>query len=596
MIDIRTLNDIFFGITSRKSNQVMLWQDVQGHWRPLSPKQVYQRVRAVARCFLSWGIKKGDRIALLAENRWEWAVTDFAALAIGAVDVPIYPTLLPDQIAELLSDSAAKVIVVSTVKQYEKIAAIQHLTSIQHIVVMDDEDLSGTVLFSSLIKNADERGPEPDAEFDRLARGIEPSDLATLIYTSGTTGEPKGVMLTHGNIAANLSYSSVEFDFGNNDLCISFLPLSHITARHLDYVLFLRGASLAYCPSFEHLPQAMKTLSPSVFVAVPRVYEKIHHEVERRAGESAIRSRLLAWALAEGKKHRDTILRGGTPETLRWKLANKLVFSKIHAAFGGRVRYFVSGGAPLGMTTGNWFADAGIRILEGYGLTETSPVISLNTPKRSRLGSVGPKLPNIECRVAEDGELLVRGESIFKGYWHKPDETREAFDAEGWFHTGDIVHFDEEGFLYITDRKKELIKTSGGKIIAPQPIENKLKANVLVGHAALVGDRHKFASVLISPNFPALEAWASEQGLTTKDRNQLVNDPRVIALYESIVQEVNGFLANFETIKRLKIVAEEWGLESGELTPSLKLKRRVIHQRYAQEVASFYEDEATSHG
>lgn len=596
MIDLRTLNDIFFDITSRKSNHVMLWQDDQGNWRPLSPKQVYQRVRAVARCFLSWGVKKGDRIALLAENRWEWAVTDFASLAIGAVDVPIYPTLLAEQIADLLSDSGAKVVVVSTRKQYEKIAAIRHLTSIEHVVLMDDEQLPDTVLFSALIAGADVRGPVLDAEFDQIAREIEPSDLATLIYTSGTTGEPKGVMLTHGNIAANLAHSSVGFDFGTSDLCISFLPLSHITARHLDYALFLRGASLAYCPSFDHLAQAMKTLSPTVFVAVPRVYEKIHQEVVRRAGQSSIRLKLLTWALSVGQKHRAAVLRGETPDVFVWKLASKLVFSKIYAAFGGRVRYFVSGGAPLGVDTGNWFADAGIRILEGYGLTETSPVIAINTPQASRLGSVGSKLPNIECRVAEDGELLVRGPSVFKGYWHKPDETREVFDADHWFHTGDIVHFDEEGFLFITDRKKELIKTSGGKLIAPQPIENKLKANVLVGQAALVGDRHKFASVLISPNFTALEEWAALQGLTTKDRSQLVNDPRVVAEYESIVQQVNGSLANFETIKRLKVVPEEWGLESGELTPSLKLKRRVIHQKYANEVASFYQDEATSHG
>lgn len=596
MIDLTTLNDIFFSLTSRKSSQVIYWQNAAGEWQPLSPQQVYQRVRALAQHFLSWGVRKGDRVALLAENRWEWAVTDFASLAIGAVDVPIYPTLLAEQIAELLVDSDARVIVVSTRKQYEKIASIRHLTRLEKVVVMDEEKLSDAVSFASLMEGADARGGETDSEFEQRAKAITTSDLATLIYTSGTTGEPKGVTLTHGNIAANLAYSTAEFDFDYSDLCISFLPLSHITARHLDYALFLRGATLAYCPSFDQLPVAMKTLRPTVFVAVPRVYEKIRQEVERRASLSPIRSRLLKKALAVGWNHRKTILQGKTPDSFVWKLINRLVFSKISAAFGGRVRYYASGGAPLGMETGGWFADVGIRILEGYGLTETSPVIAINTPKSSRLGSVGRKLPNVECSVAEDGELLVRGPAVFQGYWHKPEQTQEVFDAEGWFHTGDIVRFDEEGFLFVTDRKKELIKTSGGKLIAPQPIENKLKANVLVGQAALVGDRHKFASVLISPNFTALEAWASQQGLDSVDRKTLVNDPRVVAQYESIVQKVNESLANFETIKRVKVVPEEWGLESGELTPSLKLKRRIINERYAREVASFYQDEATSHG
>lgn len=596
MINLTTLNDVFFSLTSRKSSQVILWQDTAGQWQPLSPQQVYQRVRAVARHLLSWGIQKGDRVALLAENRWEWAVADFASLAIGAVDVPIYPTLLAEQIGELLVDSATRVVFVSSRKQYDKIAAIRHLTKLERIVIMDEEQLPDAVPFSSLLEGADARGAEPDPEFEQRARAIAVSDLATLIYTSGTTGEPKGVMLTHGNIASNLAYSTAEFDFDYSDLCISFLPLSHITARHLDYALFLRGATLAYCPSFDNLPAAMKTLAPTVFVAVPRVYEKIRQEVERRASLSPIRSRLLKKAVAVGWNHRKTILQGKTPESFGWKLVNRLVFSKIHAAFGGRVRYYACGGAPLGMDTGGWFADVGIRILEGYGLTETSPVIAINTPKSTRLGSVGQKLPNVECRVAEDGELLVRGPAVFQGYWHKQEETAEVFDTDGWFHTGDIVRFDDDGFLFVTDRKKELIKTSGGKLIAPQPIENKLKANVLVGQAALVGDRHKFASVLISPNFPALEAWAQQQGLSAKDRSKLVNDPRVIAQYESIVQQVNNSLANFETIKRVKVVPDEWGLESGELTPSLKLKRRIINERYAREVASFYQDEATSHG
>jgi long-chain acyl-CoA synthetase len=338
----------------------------------------------------------------------------------------------------------------------------------------------------------------------------------------------------------------------------------------------------------------MKALQPTIFVAVPRVYEKIRQAVEAKSAASPIKSRILAWALATGKQHRPTTLAGKTPTGLAAKLADKLVFSKIREAFGGQVKIFVSGGAPLGMDTAGWFADAGIRIFEGYGLTETSPVIAVNYPAAHRIGTVGKLLPNLECRFADDGELEVRGPSVFSGYWHKEAETAAAFTPDHWFRTGDIGHLDADGFLSITDRKKELLKTSGGKLIAPQPIENKLKAHALVGQAALVGDKHKFASVLISPNFAALEAWAHAHGVANSNRRALVEDPKVIALYQKIVDQVNGTLASFEDIKRLRIVPDEWSIETDELTPSMKLKRRVVEKKYAAAIAAFYQDEATS--
>ena len=401
-------------------------------------------------------------------------------------------------------------------------------------------------------------------------------------------------MLTHGNLAANINHSTVGIDFREGDCCISFLPLSHITARHLDAALFARSVTVAHCASFDKLPAAMKTVQPSVLVGVPRVYEKVRQEVERRASHSPARKRILAWAMAVGRRHRESVLNDRLPKSLAWRLAARLVFTKVHGAFGGKTRYFIAGGAPLGMDTAGWFADAGIRILEGYGLTETSPVIALNKPGAYRIGSVGMPLPNVECRLAADGELEVRGTAVFQGYWQKPAETAKSFTADGWFLTGDIARIDEDGFLFITDRKKELIKTSGGKFIAPQPIENKLKANLLVGQAALVGDRQKFACVLISPNFAALEAWARKQGIDASDRAALVGSPRVVAEYQSIVDRVNTDLANFETIKRLRIVPEEWSLEGGELTPSLKLKRRVVAIRYAADIAGFYGGEVSS--
>jgi long-chain acyl-CoA synthetase len=351
---------------------------------------------------------------------------------------------------------------------------------------------------------------------------------------------------------------------------------------------------LAYCPKFDLLPEAMKTVKPTIFVAVPRVYEKIRQAVEGKSAASPVKLKILHWALGVGKAHRAETLVGKEPGGLSWKLASKLVFGKIREAFGGRVKVFIAGGAPLGMDTAGWFADAGIRIFEGYGLTETSPVIALNYPDAHKIGTVGQPLKNVECRFAADGELEVKGPSIFVGYWNKDDATREAFTEDGWFKTGDIGNIDADGFVSITDRKKELLKTSGGKMIAPQPIENKLKANTLVGHAAMVGDKHKFASVLISPNFAALEGWAKGQGISTGDRNALVSDERVVKAYQEIVDKVNLDLAHFESIKRVCVVPEEWSVEDGTLTPSLKLKRRVVGERYAKQIGAFYADEATA--
>ncbi len=592
---INTISDLFLRVSAAENPRAILWHDNRGEWQPVSSHQIYQRVRAVARALIGWGALKGDRIAVISENRWEWAVTDFAVLAMGAVDVPIYPTLTGEQIAVLLQDAGCRIAFVSTRQQFEKLNAVRAQTPLQRIVMLDSADCpEGAIPFSELITGADNLGSQRDAEFDVLARSVQPEDLATLIYTSGTTGEPKGVMLTHGNISSNQNYAATEFSFGPTDVCISFLPLSHITARALDYVMYRYGAQVAYCSQFDKLPQAMKEIRPTVFVGVPRVFEKIRQEVERRAGLSPIKKRLLSMAVKMGARHADVVYGGKRPSTGPWKIANKLVYKKVHEAFGGRVRVFVSGGAPLGVDTAKWFASVGIAVWEGYGLTETSPVIALNLPVSQRMGAVGRPLPNIQLKIAEDGELLVRGPSVFTGYWHKPDANAECFDADGWFRTGDIAHLDQDGFLYITDRKKELLKTSGGKLVAPQPIENKLKTNLLIAQVALVGDKHKFISAIISPNFAALEAWARHHGVVSETRADLVANPKVIDSYSEIVREVNAGLANFETIKRFRVVPEEWSQDSGELTPSMKLKRRVITERYAEVVAALYADEATA--
>ena len=593
---IQTINDLFCRIAAAANPRAVLWQNESGQWLPLTSDQMYQRVRRLAETFLGWGARKGDRIALISENRWEWAVTDFATLAIGAADVPIYPTLTGEQIAVLIEDAGCQIAVVSTRQQFDKLNAVRAQTHLERIVMMDHDVPSGAIAFGELMTGADGGGSERDPVFDALVRSVDPKDLATLIYTSGTTGEPKGVALTHGNIAANQNFAALDFNFNSNDSCISFLPLSHITARALDYVMYGAGAQVAYCSQFDRLPQSMREIRPTVLVGVPRVYEKIRQEVERRSSLSPVRKRILSWAVKLGLAHCDTVYSGGKPSSPLWKLASKLVYSKVSEAFGGRVRIFVSGGAPLGMDTARWFASVGIALCEGYGLTETSPVIALNTPAHHRMGAVGMPLTNQELKLAEDGELLVRGPAVFSGYWQKPAANSDCFDAEGWFRSGDIAHFDGDGFLYITDRKKELLKTSGGKMVAPQPIENKLKTNLLVAEAALVGDRHKFISALLAPNFTALEDWARRQGIETTSRAELVADSRVVALYAGIVQIANIGLANFETVKRFRLVADDWSIESGELTPSMKLKRRVITARYGAAIDALYADEATARG
>jgi long-chain acyl-CoA synthetase len=593
MFDLATMSDVLVRAAGRGDRAVMLWQDADGAWKPITSVELYGRVRALADVFRGWGVGKGDRVAILSENRWEWPVTDFATLAIGGVDVPLYPTLTPEQIGYMLRDSGAKVAVLSSKEQYEKLTAAGELPELDHVVVMDAGEIAGAESFGRLMAGAEAK-QQRDAEFDVGVKMVRPEDLATIIYTSGTTGEPKGVMLTHGNLASNLNVSTGPLGLSDKDVCISFLPLSHVTARHLDYALMCHGTKLAYCPKFDLLQLAMKAVKPTIFVAVPRVYEKIRQAVEGKSAESPVKARILGWAMATGKAHRAETLVGKSSGSLRLKLANKLVFSKIREAFGGRVEVFISGGAPLGMDTAGWFADAGIRIFEGYGLTETSPVIALNFPGAHRIGTVGKAMPNVQCRFAADGELEVKGPSIFVGYWKKEGETAEVFTADGWFKTGDIGNVDGDGFISITDRKKELLKTSGGKMIAPQPIENKLKANVLVAQAALVGDKHKYVSALISPNFAALEGWASGQGVATGDHAALVKDARVLKVYQEIVDKVNLGLANFESIKRMCVVPEEWSVEDETLTPSMKLKRRVIEKKYAKEIDALYADEATS--
>ena len=588
-----TLGDVLEKAFSRGTRTAVMGQDANGAWQTISSQQLYGRVRALAGALQSWGVKPQDRVAIVAENRWEWGATDLALIAIGAVSVPLYPTLAPEQIGYMLRDSGAKAVFVSTKELYEKITQAGDLPDIEHVVVMDDGDFANADSFSKVIANASPL-EQHDPAFDALIKQAKPEDLATLIYTSGTTGEPKGVELTHSNLATNVSVAIPHFDPIETDKLISYLPLSHVFQRHVDYASLTIGMVVAYLPKFDQLAAAMKAIQPTFFIGVPRVFEKVRQGVESKSAASPVKNAIFKWAIGVGAKHRAEILAGKKPSSLSWKIANKLVFSKITEAFGGSVRIFISGSAPLGVDSGNWFLDVGMVIYEGYGLTETSPVISFNFPGANKMNTIGKKLENVEVRIAQDGELEVKGSAIFKGYWKKPKETAETFTEDGWFKTGDIGEIDSEGFIKITDRKKEIMKTSGGKMIAPSPIEGKLKANTLVSQAALVGDKHKFACVLISPNLQALESWAKSNGVSTSDKKALVNDGKVVAEYQRIVDEVNKTLGHHETMKRIKVVGEEWSIDEGELTPSMKLKRRVIEKKYEAEINEFYKDENTS--
>jgi long-chain acyl-CoA synthetase len=581
-MNISTINEVFYSVVDRNLDCAMMFKR-DSAWIPISSREFYRNVVGVARTLESWGIAKGDRIAILSENRPEWSVADFATMLIGAATVPIYASLTPAQTLHMLRDSGARVIFVSNQNQLQKILSIREQSALERIVFMDRAGAPDVVPMTRLMQS----GPDArDEAFDRRALAAETDDLASIIYTSGTTGTPKGAMLTQGNLASNLLHSLDLYNFKTGQISVSFLPLAHVTARHVDYAMFWHGVTIAYCPVIDELLTVLSEIRPHFFVAVPRVYEKIYHRVRGQVA-NGVKNKVYEWAIGVGQTHKEEVLAGKTPARLSWKLADKLFFSKVKAALGGRGEIYISGGAPLSREMLDWYASIGIRIYEGYGLTETSPVIALNNPRHFRPGTVGPVLKNVQVRLAEDNEILVKGPSVFKGYWGLPNETEAALH-DGWFHTGDVGHVDEEGFLRITDRKKDLIKTSGGKFIAPQVLEGKLKAEVLIAEVAIVADQRKFPSAVIAPSFPALEDWARSHDVSFASRDELVAHPRVVALYEGLIAAVNRDLAQFEKIKKFILVTDEFSIASGALTPTMKLKRRFIEERYRKEIDELY--------
>ena len=564
-----------------------------GTWMPLSHFEVEQRVARLATALRASGIGAGDRVALLSENRPEWAIVDYAALGLGAIDVPIYPTLPPNQIAFILRDSGARVLFVSTRDQLAKIREIRdQIPDVQRVVIFDDPaGDGGAERFSEMLdEGAREIAAGSVEPFREVALRVGRDDVATLIYTSGTTGDPKGVMLTHFNIASNVAACQQHGVLRANrgDVALSFLPLSHIFERTADYFYWDTGTAIAYAESVEKVADNMGEVRPHLMVAVPRLYDKIYARV---MGATGVKKKLVMWAKRVGETIAEGRLAGREPSgwlALQGRVADKLVFSKLRARTGDRIHTFISGGAPLSADVAKFFFAAGLPVYEGYGLTETSPVISTNRPGRVRLGSIGIPVPGVEVRVDQNGEILARGPNIMKGYWNKPEATAEVIDADGWFHTGDIGEVDADGFLRVTDRIKNLLVTAGGKNIAPQPIENQVAMSPYISQVVMLGDRRAFPSLLLVPDFDNLAPWAQAQGIDTSDHSALAADPRVKTFLEQeALARLEGF-ARYEMPKKVSLVPDEFTIDSGMLTPSLKIRRKIVEERYKDVIEGMY--------
>jgi len=593
-----TLTRLFFDAIERHGHKdkAVACKPAGGAWRSLTHRDLEERVRHAGLALQRLGVRRGDRVAILSESRPGWLVADFACLAVGASDVPLYPTLPARQLAYILKDSGAVAIFVSTAPQLAKILEIRpELPALKTIVAMDpDAQGPGVVSLSDLYA----MGAEADtggaaARFRTEALTARPDDVATIIYTSGTTGDPKGVMLTHDNIWSNVTSALESFSVGPEDSTLSFLPLSHIFERMAGHFLMLHaGATIHYAESIDTVPANLMEVGPTIVTSVPRLYEKMYARVlENALAGGPIKKRVFFWAKEIGERWADHRLAGDAVPTLlnqQYALAQRLVFSKLRARTGGHIRFFVSGGAPLPADIAKFFYAAGLPILEGYGLTETSPVICVNLLERVRIGTVGPPIHGVEVRIAPDGEILTRGRHVMRGYFNKPEATREALDAEGWFHTGDIGELDAEGCLRITDRKKDLIVTAGGKNVAPQPIEQMVKHNKYVANAVMLGDRRKFCIMLVVPNFDQLERWAVYKQLAFANHRGLIRLPEVQAKMEREVYKMLGELAAYETPKKVLLLEHDFSIENGDLTPTLKVRRRIVEQKYQRQIDALY--------
>jgi long-chain acyl-CoA synthetase len=587
-----TLPELFIKAAERYDRpNTLVYRDDHG-WQPISSAEVVSRARAIALGLHSLGLQKGDRAAILAHNSPNWTLADAGCQFAGVLDVPIYTTLAPATITYILNDSGAKAIFIDTAEALERLRPeLPNCPGLEHIILFDGA-VDPAISLEELIRRGNETGAAEPGLVDSLSAATSPSDIATLIYTSGTTGEPKGVMLTHANIISNVIDAGAEYTFADQDISLSVLPLSHIFERTAMYLYIFNGMAVHFARSIDKIPDDLQEVRPTILIGVPRIFEKVYARAKLKAAQTGgVKEKIFDWAIATAKEWARRRAVGESVSVgleLKHRIADRLVYSKLRDFFGGRLRYCITGGAALSDDIYLIFTGAGIAIMQGYGLTETSPVVSSNNPSWSRLGSVGKPIRNVDVRIAEDGEIEVTGPGVMLGYYHKPEATREAFTDDGWFRTGDIGDVDAEGFLRITDRKKELFKTSGGKYIAPSPIEQMLKRSKFVSQAVLVGSERKFAAALIVPNFEMLESYAQLKGIDYASPEELARHPKIIDLIQRQIEEVTEGLARYETVKKFTLLDNELTVETGELTPTMKVKRRVVDEKYRHLIEEMY--------
>ncbi|HEV7397457.1 MAG TPA: long-chain fatty acid--CoA ligase [Pyrinomonadaceae bacterium] len=591
-----TLVELFEGVAREHSKPNLLNYKKDGRWLPVSADEMLTRVRRIAAGLYSLGVRHGDRVALLSESRYEWTLTDAGCLFAGAIDVPIYPTLTPSQAGYILKDSGALILFIANQEKFEQLKEVlTECPAVGQTVIFDEAGVKTeeAITLAQLEQRGEELLKAQPKLVDELSHANSPDELATIIYTSGTTGEPKGVMLTHSNIVSNVIDSAGRFSFGVEDTALSVLPLSHVFERTAMYMYLYHGMTVFFGESLDKIGLNLREVCPTIFVAVPRIFEKIFGRVKEKAAEGGkLNLSLLKWSNAIGTEVAKLMVKHEEiPPVLALKhqLASKLIFEKWCAAMGGRIRLLISGGAALPEDLAYSYIGAGLPIVQGYGLTETSPVITGGLPDDNRIGTVGKPIANVEVRIAADGEIEVRGPNIMRGYYNKPEETAAVFTEDGWFKTGDIGKLDEDGFLSITDRKKELFKTSGGKYISPQPIEQLIKGSRFVNQVVLVGNGRKFPAALIVPNWESIESYVQLKGIDCHSRAELCRHARIIDLFERQIASLTPNLAQYEKVKKVALLEHELTIEGGEMTPTLKVKRRVVDQKYRDIIDRLYD-------
>ncbi len=591
-----TIAHMFENAVNEYSQKNAYFEKKDGEWVGLTYGQVKEDVYQFAAGLASLGVTKNSKVAILSTNRIRWSVSDYAIAGLGAASVTVYPTLIAPQIKYILQDSDSEYVITENREQTDKILTFIHeIDGLKGIIAMDDvqDDANHILSFSEVQKRGKAHMDENGFTYTDSIQSISPEDLLTLIYTSGTTGNPKGVMLTHKNLVANIKSGYKAINMGGDEVYLSFLPLSHSFERMTGhYTGFSMGGTTYYAESVDTVAANMLEVKPTVVIAVPRLYEKIHAKVlDKVSKDPALRQKIFWWAIKVGEQAAVYLTRNQQPTGLlafKFKLANKLVFSKLKERVGGNLRFFVSGGAPLSKEVGTFFAAANLPIIEGYGLTETSPVITCNREEFYKFGTVGKPIDGVEVKIAEDGEILCKGDNVMSGYYKDDEATKEAIDIDGWFHTGDIGEFDEEGCLKITDRKKSILVTSGGKNVAPAPMEIALSSSKFIEQCLVIGDKRNFISALIVPSFEMLKEWATEMGIQTEDKYSLVKDEKVNTLFMGEVEKAMKNFSHYEQVKKFTLLPKEWTIESGETTPKLSVKRKAVEKNWAEEIEEIY--------